>query len=400
MTNEDEESGGSAPTGQGSAVTPAGRGRILIADDEPELLEVYGDLLEKAGYQVETAGDGRAALKLLLSGQFNLVLSDISMPDMDGLHLLRAVREQDLDLPVVLMTGDPRVDTAVQAVEYGALRYLLKPIGEDLLLRTVGDAVKLHRMAALKREALAHLGASQGLVGDRAGLEASFGRAVASLWMAYQPILRPDGRLFGYEALVRTREPALPHPGALFEAAERLGRILELGRTIRDRVAASLQAFPSSASVFVNLHPHELVDDVLLDSALTAGARKVILEVTERASLPDLADVQARVRALRHRGFRIAVDDLGAGYAGLTSFATLEPEVVKLDMSLVRGVDGEPIKRRLIESMAALCKELGILVVAEGVETEAERRTLAGLGCDLLQGFLLGRPGPLPMTQG
>jgi EAL domain-containing protein (putative c-di-GMP-specific phosphodiesterase class I) len=377
-------------------VTPASRGRVLIVDDEPELLEIYGDLLERAGYQVETAGDGRAALKRLLSGQFNLVLSDISMPDMDGLHLLRAVREQDLDVPVVLMTGDPRVDTAVQAVEYGALRYLLKPIAEDLLQRTVGDAVRLHRMAGLKREALAHLGARKGLVGDRAGLEASFGRAVASLWMAYQPILRADGRLFGYEALVRTQEPTLPHPGALFEAAERLGRIRDLGRTIRDRVAGSLEALPPAASVFVNLHPHDLTDGALLDSALTAGARKVVLEVTERAALPDLADVQARVRALRHRGYRIAVDDLGAGYAGLTSFATLEPEVVKLDMSLVRGVDGEPIKQRLIGSMAALCKELGILVVAEGVETEAERRTLAALGCDLLQGFLLGRPGPLP----
>jgi len=381
-------------------VTPASRGRVLIVDDEPELLEIYGDLLERAGYQVETAGDGRAALKRLLSGQFNLVLSDISMPDMDGLHLLRAVREQDLDVPVVLMTGDPRVDTAVQAVEYGALRYLLKPIAEDLLQRTVGDAVRLHRMAGLKREALAHLGARKGLVGDRAGLEASFGRAVASLWMAYQPILRADGRLFGYEALVRTQEPTLPHPGALFEAAERLGRIRDLGRTIRDRVAGSLEALPPAASVFVNLHPHDLTDDALLDSALTAGARKVVLEVTERAALPDLADVQARVRALRHRGYRIAVDDLGAGYAGLTSFAALEPEVVKLDMSLVRGVDGEPIKQRLIGSMAALCRELGILVVAEGVETEAERGALTGLGCDLLQGFLLGRPGPLPSTRG
>src|SRR5205809_8126465 len=93
------------------AVTPASKGRVLIVDDEPGLLEIYGDLLEKAGYQVETAGDGRAALKRLLSGQFNLVLSDISMPDMDGLHLLRAVREHDLDVPIVLMTGDPRVDT-------------------------------------------------------------------------------------------------------------------------------------------------------------------------------------------------------------------------------------------------------------------------------------------------
>jgi EAL domain-containing protein (putative c-di-GMP-specific phosphodiesterase class I) len=86
------------------------------------------------------------------------------------------------------------------------------------------------------------------------------------------------------------------------------------------------------------------------------------------------------------------VDDLGAGYAGLTSFAALNPHVVKLDMSLIRGADREPVKQRLIGSMAALCKEFGIMVVAEGIETPAERETVTALGCDLIQGFLIGRP--------
>lgn len=93
-------------------------------------------------------------------------------------------------------------------------------------------------------------------------------------------------------------------------------------------------------------------------------------------------------------GFRIAIDDLGAGYAGLTSFATLEPELVKLDMSLVRDIDKNPMKEKLVRSMTALCKDLGMLVVAEGVETTRERDLLVELGCDLLQGFLLGRPAP------
>jgi EAL domain-containing protein (putative c-di-GMP-specific phosphodiesterase class I) len=119
----------------------------------------------------------------------------------------------------------------------------------------------------------------------------------------------------------------------------------------------------------------------------------VILEVTERASLEGIDDLPRRIKTLRSLGYRVAIDDLGAGYAGLTSFAVLEPDVVKLDMALVRGADQEPIKRKLIHSITTLCKELKILVVAEGVETEAERRTMAELGCDLLQGFLLGRPG-------
>jgi EAL domain-containing protein (putative c-di-GMP-specific phosphodiesterase class I) len=86
------------------------------------------------------------------------------------------------------------------------------------------------------------------------------------------------------------------------------------------------------------------------------------------------------------------VDTLGAGYAGLTSFATLDPDIVKLDMNLVRGIEGSAVKRKLVGSVAVLCREMEMLVVAEGVETVAERDVLTELGCDLFQGFLFARP--------
>jgi EAL domain-containing protein (putative c-di-GMP-specific phosphodiesterase class I) len=92
-------------------------------------------------------------------------------------------------------------------------------------------------------------------------------------------------------------------------------------------------------------------------------------------------------------GFRLAIDDLGAGYAGLTSFATLEPEFVKLDMSLIRDIDSSPMKKTLVRSMTSLCEELGMMVVAEGVETPAERDVLVSIGCHFLQGYLLAKPG-------
>jgi EAL domain-containing protein (putative c-di-GMP-specific phosphodiesterase class I) len=125
----------------------------------------------------------------------------------------------------------------------------------------------------------------------------------------------------------------------------------------------------------------------------------VVLEITERASLEGIPDFRTRILNLRDLGYRIAVDDLGAGYAGLNTFAALEPDVVKLDMTLVRNCDSEPVKRKLIGSMATLCKDLGMLVVAEGIETKAERDTVVHLGCEFLQGYLLGRPGPLPVFQ-
>jgi EAL domain-containing protein (putative c-di-GMP-specific phosphodiesterase class I) len=152
---------------------------------------------------------------------------------------------------------------------------------------------------------------------------------------------------------------------------------------------------PDPALLFVNLHASDLNDATLGDpsSALSAIAEKVVLEVTERESLENVEDVKYTVARLREQGFRIAIDDLGAGYAGLTSFAHLEPEFVKLDMSLVRDLHQNPIKQKLVASMTELCHDMDITVVAEGIEVAEERDAVVEFGCDLVQGYLLARPG-------
>jgi EAL domain-containing protein (putative c-di-GMP-specific phosphodiesterase class I) len=297
---------------------------------------------------------------------------------------------------VLLITGLPALESATEAIEYGALKYLVKPVDPAALTRAVDKAMQLYRLARMKREALALLGMAGG-ASDRAGLEAGFERALSSLWMAWQPIVRAaDGSIFGYEALLRSHEPSLPTPIEVLDAAERLGQLPRLGRVVRESTATPLSSAGPGMAFFVNLHPEDLLDPELgaPGSALTLIARSVVLEITERASLENVHNVRARVRALREVGFRIAIDDLGAGYAGLTSFALLEPDIVKLDMALVRGVDHKSVQQKLVASMTTLCKDMGLLVVAEGIETSQERDTLIALGCDLLQGFLFARPGP------
>lgn len=106
-----------------------------------------------------------------------------------------------------------------------------------------------------------------------------------------------------------------------------------------------------------------------------------------------MPDVRMRIAKLRELGFRIALDDLGSGYAGLTSFALLEPEFVKLDMSLVRDVHQSATKRKIIGAMVRLCHDMGKQIVAEGVESREERDALVECGCDLLQGYLFAKPG-------
>jgi EAL domain-containing protein (putative c-di-GMP-specific phosphodiesterase class I) len=99
---------------------------------------------------------------------------------------------------------------------------------------------------------------------------------------------------------------------------------------------------------------------------------------------------------VRSLGFQLALDDFGAGFGGLTSFVLLEPDVVKIDMQLIRGIEREPMKQSLVKTMTQMCQELGVTVIAEGVERPAERDRLLEAGCDLMQGHLFARPSTVP----
>lgn len=369
--------------------------RVLLVDDNAALVRAFTRALASFGWAVEAAGDGVEAITLIRERAFDVIVCDIAMPRMGGLEFLRAVREHDLDVPVILMTGAPDLESSIHAVEYGAFRYLAKPIDLRSLEQTVHRAAQLHSMARLKRQALELAGVERRRLGDRAGLEARFGMAMKMMWMAYQPIVSlRDGEVFGYEALLRSYEPTLRTPRELLGAAQRLGRLPELGRAVRARVSGDAETAPKDVRLLVNIDASELNDDELYaaGSPLSLRARSVTFEITERASLDCVHDVRAHIERLRAMGFRIALDDLGAGYAGLSTFSQIEPEIAKLDMTLVRDIDVEPRKQSIVRSMVELCKELGTLVVAEGIETPGERDTLAELGCDLVQGFLFARP--------
>jgi EAL domain-containing protein (putative c-di-GMP-specific phosphodiesterase class I) len=168
--------------------------------------------------------------------------------------------------------------------------------------------------------------------------------------------------------------------------------VITFGRRVR-QIAANV-VVPKEQAVFINLHSLEFADEDLYAATnpLLQIGSKVILEVTERHSIDQVADLRDKVALLRSMGFLIAVDDMGAGYAGLNSFAALRPDIVKLDMAIVRGIDQDPYRRTLVRSMISMCRDFGIPLVAEGVETEAEKTALVDLGCDYLQGFLCGSP--------
>lgn len=369
------------------------RGSVLVVDDDHQQCAVLERHLGSSGYNVLTASNMQDALERFRQERTDVVITDLYLGKDDGLRVVEAVHALDPDCPVLVITGHPEMTSAIEAVRLGVFAYLRKPLQLEALVDRLHEALLIRRMVGLRNQALELAGLNDASMRALDELRTTFDDALSKLFMVYQPIVRvSDKTVVGYEALVRSRCGACPHPGALFDAAQKLQRIMDLGREIR-RIAPL--PFPrGEALLFLNLHTQDLNDPMLLDGTtpLAAIAPHTVLEITERAALDDVPDAMAKVRALRDLGFRIAVDDLGAGYAGLTSFVTLEPDIVKLDMSLIRDVDTSTKKQKLVSALVEVCRDLGPMVVAEGVETKAERDTLIGLGCDVLQGYLFSRP--------
>jgi len=271
-------------TENASAVTGGeAKGRVLLVDDEESLVRAISRALVKSGYEVTTAPDGLQATLRLDEGSYDLVMSDIAMPGMGGIELLHVVRQRDLDVPVILMTGSPTVDTATKAIQLGVLGYLVKPFPMPEVIAAADRAIQMNRLARIKREAFEYLNRTGDWIGDRAGLEVNFASAMETMWMAYQPIVCWSAReVFAYEALVRPIHPAIPHPGALIGAAEKLGQLHRLGRRLRDMVAEGVAPASEVRQVFVNIHGYDLQDDSLLSpsSPLSLIASRVVLEIT------------------------------------------------------------------------------------------------------------------------
>lgn len=366
---------------------------VLIVSNDPTIQQ-QACSLATSGWLVETAPDTGEALRLLDSMPVSVLLAEVAMPGMDGISLLRAVRSRDPELPVILMTGQPSLETAMQAMEHEVCRYLIKPIRTETLVAAVDRAARRRARALWSRRS--HGGDDLLELPDHE-LSAAFDATLGSLWTAYQPIVQvTEKRVIAYEALLRTRSSQLLHPLQVLRAAERLGRSIELGRHSRLMAAGDSRLIPESARLFVNITAAELDDSELYDPSapLSAVAHRVVLEITEREPLDLAQDLPVRIKRLRDLGFRIAIDDLGAGYASLSSFAQIAPDFVKIDMSIVRTVDRDPVKRSIVRSLIMLMRELRMQTICEGVETVAERNTLLELGCDLMQGFLFAHPGP------
>jgi diguanylate cyclase (GGDEF)-like protein len=213
----------------------------------------------------------------------------------------------------------------------------------------------------------------------------------------YQPIVDLSrGTELAWEALTRPSDPAFGSVLELLGAAARSGQVAALGKVLREIQVAEMGSLAQDVLLFLNVHPWEfmLEGGIETEPALVPWRRRLVLELTEAGEVSDFTRARARVAALREVGFRIAVDDLGSGYSSLNHLALLEPDFVKLDMAMVRGIERGGRAARLIKHILEYCMGEGVRVVCEGIETEQELRVVRDLGVELVQGYLFARPGP------
>ena len=222
----------------------------------------------------------------------------------------------------------------------------------------------------------------------------------------YQPIVDlVERRVIGYEALTRLKREGFRSPDQLFRVAHESGALWTLERLCRQRALETLPPLEEDQLLFLNIEPDSMFDPQLRDAAFLrqmkdAGLapRRVVLEVTEHAAVRDFASLRRVLEEIRAMGFRLAMDDVGSGYAGLQSIAEIRPDFLKIDMSLVRDLHLNAIKRELITTIRRFSEKTGIAIVAEGVESEAELASLANVGVRCAQGFLFAEPDCPPRT--
>jgi EAL domain-containing protein (putative c-di-GMP-specific phosphodiesterase class I) len=211
---------------------------------------------------------------------------------------------------------------------------------------------------------------------------------------AFYPVFQPvidvaTGKAVGYEALTRFEDGT--RPDLAFLAADKVGLMVKLETaTLREQVKQA-RHLPKGAWLSLNVSPALAIALIPLLDVLAEADREVVLEITEHAEIEDYPRLMAALGQVRHRA-RLAVDDAGAGYAGLRHILELKPQFVKLDISLVRNVDNDPARQAMVIGMAHFAAQVGCDLIAEGIETANELTTLKVLGVAFGQGFLLGKP--------
>ena len=304
----------------------------------------------------------------------------------------------------VAAATDSEITEMVTRLQTSVAAQIEEAHGEDIaaLFDIYVGRAHLYYNPKIRLERLIYRGIREAQNASRSVEQRERGRRVADLktalrdravYVDYHPIVVASTReIFGYEALARGQMRTLRSPEVMFDVAAEADLIWELSRLCRARALEGMSTrLVGDQLLFINVDPHDFADPAFTESEV-ADASKVVIEITERTAIKDYPKFRERLKAFREMGYRFAVDDAGSGYAGLGSIANLEPDFIKLDISLINAIDTNFIKQNLVQTMVRFANDHGAMVIAEGVERAEEFRAVQDLGVHLVQGFFLHRP--------
>jgi EAL domain-containing protein (putative c-di-GMP-specific phosphodiesterase class I) len=221
-----------------------------------------------------------------------------------------------------------------------------------------------------------------------------------TIGMAFQPIVHlRNGTTVGVEALARFPQKASRSPDRWFAEAAEIGLRLELELASARAALAHLERVPEAMYLSINLSPETLTSAEFMRLVADTAMQRVVVELSEQIPVSDYDLLNQALGQLRARGGRLAIDDAGAGFASLQHILRLSPDIIKLDMTLTKGVDSDQARRALASALTSFASEIGADIVAEGVETQSEVDALRSLGVTYGQGFFLGYPGWSPWEE-
>jgi EAL domain-containing protein (putative c-di-GMP-specific phosphodiesterase class I)/AmiR/NasT family two-component response regulator len=386
--------------------------RVVVIDDTVANVELLDMVLRRIGIRhIHTLTDPREAMAVIERVDPDLILLDLHMPHLDGFTLLAEIvgHAAGTYQPVLVLTADTTTEASHRALSIGAKDFLTKPFDITEVQLRVGNLLETRDLHQQLRRVSSSLAGElrdlrrqedQDTTARELRLEVIKSALMpGAMTMVFQPIIElAAGRTVGYEALARFALEPQRTPDRWFADAATVG----LGHTLELSAVAKalddLPLLPLDAFMAINVSPEVIMRPELLDLITPEIAPRIVLELTEHHPVEDYAPVIDALDRLRHRGARLGVDDTGAGFASLRHILALEPDVIKLDLSLVRDVDQDPARRALAGALVAFAAETGTHLVAEGVETAEELGTLIGLGVGWAQGYHLGRPADPSVT--
>jgi EAL domain-containing protein (putative c-di-GMP-specific phosphodiesterase class I) len=309
--------------------------------------------------------------------------------------------------PGVPAASDAQITELVSRLQVFVASKIEEAHGEDIaaLFDIYVGRAHVYYNPKIRFERLIYRGIREAANAAKSVEERERGRRVADLrsslrdrgvYIDYHPIVVTDTQeIFGYEALARGVMRSLRSPEVMFEVAAEADLIWELSRLCRSRAIEGMQSrLRGDELLFLNVDPHDFADPDF-NVIESSQPHRVVIEITERTAIKDYPKFREHLKRFRDVGYRFAVDDAGSGYAGLGSIANLEPDFIKLDMSLINCIDTNFIKQNLVETMVRFANDMGAKVIAEGVERAEEYATVKALGVHLVQGFYLHRPSQM-----